>query len=272
MMKQCLFVNQRKHQWVRLFGPSPLDGLSFLSAMFDCNETVVGSEASKGNNCHHLLTTSDAVKQVEQKTSSTHQQHYHREQKWYRVQLGLTQRGLDDIGDVSRIERMISDPPSPAASTSLPSAASTSAEPSAQQLVDVARRQELLRIYHEGHIITSADELYHAVWDTITDHVSICSPVAGKILSTPGLTRNGKTTIMEDLFSDMRHIDDDTILIDMISMKEDVEKVFSLFDDTITKPAHVDNHQHLDDVEFVAETDYLHVVLPSLPPGKYSEQ
>lgn len=79
-----------------------------------------------------------------------------------RVQMGLTQRGLDDIGDVVSIT-----------------------QPSHDQSNIITKGQELLRIHFEGHFITSADELYHTVWETYEDHLTIESPFS-RILKEKG--------------------------------------------------------------------------------------
>jgi hypothetical protein len=81
--------------------------------------------------------------------------HSHR---WLRI--GLTQRGLEDIGDITSIQPSIS----------------------AKTGGFVDRGQDLMRINFDGHSITSADELYHTVWDTFSDQVSIFSPLPGLLL------------------------------------------------------------------------------------------
>lgn len=78
----------------------------------------------------------------------------------YILEVGLTKRGVEDIGDVSSIllER---DP-----------------DESFNEGAD------LLRIKWEGHSITAADELYHTAWESIDGVTKLKSPVAGTIKST----------------------------------------------------------------------------------------
>ena len=53
--------------------------------------------------------------------------------------------------------------------------------PTAVHTGSVERGQELLQIHFEGHSITSADELYHTVWETFSDQVNIVSPISGNL-------------------------------------------------------------------------------------------
>jgi hypothetical protein len=76
----------------------------------------------------------------------------------FRVEIGLTDRGLQDLGDINTIARM--------------------------KKVDdtVEKGDNLLSMDWDGHFITSADELYHTVWDTISGtYCSLKSPITGKI-------------------------------------------------------------------------------------------
>jgi hypothetical protein len=74
--------------------------------------------------------------------------------------MGLTKRGVEDIGDVSLIllER---DPEE-----------------------SLSEGEDLLRINWDCHSITSADELYHTVWETVYGVTKLKSPVAGTIQAT----------------------------------------------------------------------------------------
>jgi hypothetical protein len=73
------------------------------------------------------------------------------------LELGLTRRGVEDIGDVQSITLGKS---------------------------QVLRGEELLTVLWEGHNINEADELYHTVWKTIEGVKTIKSPVTGFILET----------------------------------------------------------------------------------------
>lgn len=84
----------------------------------------------------------------------------------WNVQVGLTEKGLERIGDITRITSVTN--------------------------TNVATGQELLKIDWEGYTRTEADELYHAVWDSIEGHHIIHSPVNGKLFATADLEQEGE--------------------------------------------------------------------------------
>jgi hypothetical protein len=106
------------------------------------------------------------------------------------LQIGLTERGLEDIGDVTSIQCLI------------------------EKGRSVTRGQELLQIHYEGHSITSADELYHTVWETFDDYVTIESPLSGTTEE-----ECGKSQILNNL--DEEEIDSDTILVTLTVPEEE---------------------------------------------------
>ena len=77
--------------------------------------------------------------------------------KSWLVEVGLTDRGLQDLGDVESIQLV--------------------------KRVDdsVHVNQEVLKIHWDGHIITAADELYHTVWENVSGVYSIPTPARGTI-------------------------------------------------------------------------------------------
>lgn len=79
-------------------------------------------------------------------------------EKKHLLELGLTQRGIEDIGDVQSILL--------------------------QQNAHVRQGQDLLRVSWEGHSISDADELYHTVWETVEGFTMLKSPVTGTIEET----------------------------------------------------------------------------------------
>lgn len=274
MMKKQLFssvfVNPRTHQWARLLGPS-LELEKLLSLSSSSSSYSVGSQLSQSNNnnsAHNLLIAK--IKETNESLQTGQRQ------EWYRIQVGLTQRGLDDIGDISHVERK------------LPT--SRQQKNGCQQqdqhhlmigpLEEVKRQQEFLKIIHDGHAITAADEMYHTVWDTITEEVSIASPADGWVTSSVSAACHKD----EDEDRIARHVDDETILMDMITTKEEVEHVFPLSssntmsyptirrsstgDDVGDTGEGSDYHQQL----FIHERDYFNLIVPSLPPGKYAEE
>ena len=80
-------------------------------------------------------------------------------------EVGITDRGLDDIGDITSIQFPLH---------------STSASNTQQNTwCKVKKDQEILNIHWDAHFITKADELYHTIWETIDETTSIKSPVDG---------------------------------------------------------------------------------------------
>lgn len=73
------------------------------------------------------------------------------------LDLGLTRRGVEDIGDVQSIVLV---------------------KP------EVRQGDDLLRVNWEGHNITAADELYHTMWETVEESITIKSPITGTVQET----------------------------------------------------------------------------------------
>lgn len=80
-------------------------------------------------------------------------------EKTHVLEMGLTHRGVEDIGDVQSISLL---------------------QPDSQ----VRKGQDLLRVSWEGHAITAADELYHTVWETVEGFTMIQSPMTGVVQET----------------------------------------------------------------------------------------
>ena len=76
------------------------------------------------------------------------------------LEMGLTERGIDDIGDVSSIQLVV------------------------HKNNLLSEGDDLLRIEWEGHSITSADELYHTVWENFSGVTILKSPLDGRIESS----------------------------------------------------------------------------------------
>lgn len=75
------------------------------------------------------------------------------------LELGLTQRGIDDIGDVTSI-------------TLIPDREST-----------IRVGENVVRIEWDGHYRSEADELYHATWETYSEVTTLALPIEGRIVS-----------------------------------------------------------------------------------------
>lgn len=117
----------------------------------------------------------------------------HQPPSTYRIEMGLTSHGLRDIGDV------------------------TSIRPATPKSVGVPRPirvdEPLLLLDWEGYAITSADELYHAVWENDEGVHEVTSPLAGEIEEIASLnpSREG--------------IDDTDVLAVVVSKREELEQV-----------------------------------------------
>lgn len=113
------------------------------------------------------------------------------------LELGITERGLEDIGDITSLQR------------------SSSAKVYGEHIA-LQRGDELLRIHFDGHSITSADELYHTVWETFSDHLSIMSPVSGK-------TTENESACFKSL--EEEGVDEESVLMGIETTQEEWEDI-----------------------------------------------
>eukprot|EP00978_Attheya_sp_CCMP212_P001176 scaffold2447_cov53-Attheya_sp.AAC.4 len=113
-----------------------------------------------------------------------------REGAWV-VNVGLTDRALDDIGDVLSMDSLLSS-----------SAANNNdmSNDNANEGIVVERGQTMMEIKWDGHAITSADELYHTVWENIEGMTPIQSPVSG-LLQKVMIPRKGVGLDEEDVLA-----------------------------------------------------------------------
>jgi glycine cleavage system H lipoate-binding protein len=104
----------------------------------------------------------------------------------YSLEIGLTQRGLDDIGDMTLVMPMV------------------------QKETHIDEGNDMLRIEWEGHSITSADELYHTVWASFSGTTPIPSPVSGTV---------NEVNVVPPTSS----IDEDTVLVKVTATEHEWE-------------------------------------------------
>jgi hypothetical protein len=109
------------------------------------------------------------------------------------VQVGITERGLDDIGDVTSVIQ------AHAFNITNNNNNKLQKNPSAS----IVAGQDLIRIHWEGYAQTSADELYHTVWDTIEGVQTFPSPVSGHI-----------EHIVDNV--DQEEVDEETVLVELL--------------------------------------------------------
>ena len=112
--------------------------------------------------------------------------------KTHVLELGLTHRGIADIGDVQSVRLLPNDHQQP------------------QKRVRAG--QDLLQVSWEGHSISEADELYHTRWETISGSTVLKSPITGTIQGT-------------DI--DNPWIDADDYLLSMTATEKEVFSAFS---------------------------------------------
>lgn len=101
----------------------------------------------------------------------------------WRVRFGLTEQGMDRLGDVTKL-------------TSLEKINSR-----------VQQGQDLLQVHWEGYQWSEADELYHTVWETVEGIETLQSPVTGKLLSV--VNNNDKSNKENENSNDAVIIDED---------------------------------------------------------------
>jgi len=176
------------------------------------------------------------------------------------LEMGITERGLEDIGDISSvrwsaaIEAFLGNTNQNNSSnnssnniTTSKNAETTNGTATKQTSsiddepineleleheleFEFERGDELLRIHFDGHSITSADELYHTVWETFSDHASIRSPVKGTMAmampsgncdddddgSAASLSLSSRAKSLE-----LDGIDDETVLVEITATEEE---------------------------------------------------
>jgi hypothetical protein len=126
----------------------------------------------------------------------------------YRIlELGITERGLEDIGDITSLQQ------------SADFFKRSCGKINQNDGVSVQRGDELLQIHFDGHSISSADELYHTVWETFSDHLSILSPISGRIIET----ESDMDATLKSL--EQEGIDEQTILMGIKTTEEEWEDI-----------------------------------------------
>lgn len=109
--------------------------------------------------------------------------------------MGLTSHGLRDIGDVTAVRSALSSSPSHIGKP-------------------VAKDDPLLRIDWEGYAITSADELYHTVWENVEGTYEVTSPVSGVLKDIRSLDSSSR-----------EGLDETDVLAVVVSKREELEQV-----------------------------------------------
>jgi len=139
----------------------------------------------------------------------------------WRVQIGMTNKGLENIGDVTAVELVKDD---------------LRKAWMASKNATVKAGEELVTLQWEGYTQTTADELYHTVWESVEGTEAITSPVTGEIVHTVNIENEGE-------------IDEETVLVDIACTATDLDQAAS---------------------HWVDEMEY-EKTLRSATPGKFSD-
>jgi len=120
--------------------------------------------------------------------------------------VGITDRGLEGIGDITSMEKNVLNKKQTTSYVAddgvllLDAAAAAAAgmDESSSSLTVVKMGDKIMDINWDAHLITSADELYHTVWETISETTSVESPLdgmLGEIHDTDGAFLDSDTTL-----------------------------------------------------------------------------
>mmetsp|Transcript_4354 Transcript_4354/g.11963 ORF Transcript_4354/g.11963 Transcript_4354/m.11963 type:complete len:209 (+) Transcript_4354:68-694(+) len=154
----------------------------------------------------------------------------------YLLEIGLTPRGLEDIGDLAAIQSAVFQP-------KLSTNHNEEEEEDPQRTI--RRGDDLLTIEWQGHSITGADELYHTVWDSFEGRTQLKAPVSGRIRHVWGVGSHGSFSSADC------SLDEDTVLAQLTGTAQDLAEAC---------------RQN----ELVNEKEYGRVV-DTMPPGKFHE-
>ena len=116
------------------------------------------------------------------------------------VDIGLSLRGLEDIGDVLEM-RCTRSPPQHGSHTK---------HDEKEWLAKAG--DDILAIDWDAHKITSADELYHTVWETFSETTYIKSPI------------NGIIKEVRIISPDEEELDEDTVLVRVMAACETLQQ------------------------------------------------
>ena len=89
------------------------------------------------------------------------------------LDVGMTWRGLEDVGDINTIT-------------------------SITKYAKVNAGDDVVEIEWDGHVHSEADELYHAVWETFTKATTISSPISGIIRDINVVDRPSIHTVVDE--------------------------------------------------------------------------
>ena len=110
---------------------------------------------------------------------------WYKENNYRYIDVGITDRGIDDIGDVTGVKPCFTNTGMHThTSPHSHSHSSTCTEKNENENINIPvwklkQEETVLEIQWDAHLITSADELYHTVWETVSETSMIRAPFKG---------------------------------------------------------------------------------------------
>ena len=104
---------------------------------------------------------------------------WYKENNYRYIDVGITDRGIDDIGDVTGVKPCF---------TGMYMHSHSHSSPNENENININKdipvwklkqEEDVLEIQWDAHLITSADELYHTVWETVSETSMIRAPFKG---------------------------------------------------------------------------------------------
>jgi hypothetical protein len=130
----------------------------------------------------------------------------------------MTSRGIEDIGDVQDYEF----------DSDLVKAPNSSSSSSPRRIL-TAEKETVLTIHWDAHRITAADELYHTVWETISERTLVTCPVNGWVEHiNESLTTKRKAAPGSSMYI-VPDLEEDTVLFTIRTNYESIQSQFSKF-------------------------------------------
>lgn len=134
----------------------------------------------------------------------------------WRVDVGMTFRGIEDIGDVQKYEF----------ETDIVQAANSSLALLPRRILS-AGKDTVLTIHWDAHHITAADELYHTVWETISEQTLVTCPVNGWVedINASLLSTKHKAAPVSSMYI-APDLEEDTVLFTIRTNYESIQPQF----------------------------------------------
>jgi hypothetical protein len=116
------------------------------------------------------------------------------------MDIGITDRGLEDIGDVTSIEII---------------------DKNSSEDRNITFGEPIIKLHWDAHLITNADELYHTVWESISETTNIVSPVNGVLTKVHDVTTKQRKKQLS------LPIDSETSLFSVLTNAESIQEMMN---------------------------------------------